>query len=239
MPTMKFWLYAFAIVGTTFMLFSSCEKDDDDNNGLTKTVTDIDGNVYKTVKIGDQVWFTENLKTTQYNDGTPIPNVTGNSDWSILTSGAYAWYNNDEATYKDAYGALYNWYAVATGTLCPMGWRVPTDADWTSLTDYAGGLTVAGGKLKSTRTIPDDHPRWESPNTGATDEYNFSALPDGRRSSSSGSFLNAGSHSYWWSSTEDSFYNSWYRLLYYDRESVGRYYVGKRDGFSVRCVMDN
>lgn len=162
---------------------------------------DADGNVYSTVVIGNQEWFAVNLKTTKYNNGTPIPNVTSNSDWGNLTTGAYAWYENNEATYKNAYGALYNWYAVNTGNLCPTGWRVPTDAEWTTLANYVGGESVAGGKLKSTRTAPDAHPRWESPNTGATDEYGFSALPGGYRSGSGG-FSSIGGNGNWWSSTE-------------------------------------
>ncbi|HDP55581.1 MAG TPA: hypothetical protein ENN24_07895 [Bacteroidetes bacterium] len=203
-----------------------------------ESAVDIDGNFYSTVIIGNQEWFAENLKTTKYNNGTPIPNVTSNSDWSSLTSGAYAWYENNEATYKNAYGALYNWYAVSTGILCPTGWRVPTDADWTTLTDYAGGESVAGGKLKSTRTAPDAHPRWDSPNTGATDEYGFSALPGGYRYDS-GDFFYVGKYGYWWSSTESDATHAWIRGMGYEVELVGRGDPDKKIGFSVRCVRDN
>ena len=111
----------------------------------TPNVVDIDGNVYHTVTIGTQVWMVENLKTTKYNDGTAIPLVTDNTAWGALTTPGYCWYNNDSATYKNTYGALYNWYAVNTGKLAPTGWHVPTDSEWTVLTTYLGGQSVAGG----------------------------------------------------------------------------------------------
>lgn len=203
-----------------------------------KEVSDADGNVYSTVVIGNQEWFAENLRTTNYNDGTPIPNVTSNIDWSNLTSGAYAWYNNDEAKIKNNYGALYNWYAVETGYLCPTGWHVPTGAEWITLADYAGGSQVAGGKLKSTRTAPDDPPRWDFPNIGATDEYGFSALPEGLRSGHDGSFHFFGSDGIWWSSTESST-EPYFRYVYNDVSFLGSSRGhSKGFGFSVRCVKD-
>jgi len=231
----KLWFYSFALVGAIVIHFSSCKKDDGD----TRIVKDIDGNVYKTVKIGNQEWFAENLKTTKYNNGTPIPNVTSNSEWSKLTSGAYTWYDNDEATYKDAYGALYNWYAVNACNLCPTGWHVPTDAEWTALTDYVGGASVAGGKLKSTRTAPDARPRWIGPNTNATDEYGFSALPGGLRAHNDGTFLNVGVCGYWWSSTEYIATNAWCRIMFYSNGDVAYFSDNKRYGYSVRCIRDN
>ena len=116
-----------------------------------------------------------NLKTTKYNDGTSIPNVTNDTSWSNLTTGAYCWYNND-VSYKNPYGALYNWYAVNTGKLAPKGWHVPSDAEWTTLITYLGGESIAGGKLKEAGTT-----HWLSPNTEATNSTGFSALPGGRR----------------------------------------------------------
>lgn len=228
------------------MLFTSCEKNENDKPD-SGAVKDIDGNEYKTVKIGNQVWFAENLKTTKYNNGTPIPNITDNTEWAELSTGAYAWYNNDEATYKNAYGALYNWFAVETGNLCPTGWRVPTDAEWSTLINYIdpnadGGNNwpnTAGGKMKSTRTTPDAHPRWESPNTGATDEYGFSALPGGFRYYYDGTFDNVGYNGYWWSSTEYHATHAWYRDVNYDDGNVGRDNDDKRNGISVRCLRDN
>lgn len=211
-----------------------------------QTVKDIEGSVYKTVKIGTQEWMAENLKTTKYNDGTAIPTEYSDEPWSGLTTGGYSFYPysqtkglNSDAEVIEAYGALYNWYAVATGKLCPTGWRVPTDEDWTALTDYAG--EAAGSKLKSTRTSPDAHPRMESPNTGATDEYGFSALPGGYRLSN-GNYTNVGYSGHWWSSSSDdtklltTF--AWYRSMIFDSSSVNRYSNNKLFGFSVRCMKD-
>jgi len=201
------------------------------------TVTDIDGNIYNTVLIGDQCWMKENLKTTQYRNGTTIENPTGNSDWQNNTTGAYAWYHND-INWKDSYSALYNWHAVNNANgLCPTGWHVPTDAEFTAMTNHLGGTSVAGGKMKSTRTMPDPHPRWESPNTGATNESNWSGLPGGYRHTS-GSFNYIGYFGYWWSATEISTTDAWFRKLYYNFGSVNRYGYYKTDGFSVRCLRD-
>ena len=229
------------------LVFNSCDDDTDPdiNEEEEGSVTDIDGNVYRTVIIGDQEWFAENLRTTRYNDGTPIPTGYSNADWSALNEGAYAVYPyydieglDTEADVLDAYGALYNWYAVETGKLCPKGWHVPTYAEWAALTDYLGGETVAGGKLKSSRTAPAAHPRWDSPNTDATDEYDFSALPGGRRDNSSGTFDYVGYYGYWWSSTEYDTALAWYWLLYYHDGDVPRYGRSNRHGFSVRCIRD-
>jgi len=195
------------------------------------TVTDIDGNVYKTVKIGDQWWMAENLRTTKYNDGISIPNVTNVTSWAALTTGAYCWYDND-ISYKNPYGALYNWYAVNTRKLAPIGWHVASDAEWTTLTDYLGGESVAGGKLKESGYI-----HWLSPNIGATNESGFSALPAGRRSNQ-GSFVDIGSSGKWWSSTESSTSSAVTRNMYNNYGDVLRsdYLYFKGSGFSVRCI---
>jgi uncharacterized protein (TIGR02145 family) len=143
-----------------------------DNNN---TVKDIDGNIYHTVTIGTQVWMVEDLRTTHYNDGTPIPHITDTKEWENLKSGAYCWncwLNNAESD-KTVYGALYNWYAT-TDKLCPVGWHVSTDEDWEILIDYCGGWEIAGGKLKEAGTA-----HWESPNIGATNEFGFTAIPFG------------------------------------------------------------
>lgn len=195
-------------------------------------VRDYDGNVYGVVTIGTQIWMAENLKTTKYNDGTAIPLVTDNTEWLNLTAGAYCWYNNNEATYKDTYGALYIWYTVNTGNLCPTGWHVPTDTEWTTLTDYLGGTSIAGGKLKETGTT-----HWTTPNTGATNETGFTALPGGNRSGS-GTFSNVGIYGYWWSTTEYNASSARTRSLLYSKSSVGGDAYSKKIGFSVRCLRD-
>ncbi|NQU86204.1 MAG: fibrobacter succinogenes major paralogous domain-containing protein [Mariniphaga sp.] len=214
----------------------------------TSGVTDIDGNTYNTVQIGTQCWMNENLKTTTYNNGTPIPNVTSNSAWSNLTTGAYVWYNND-ITWKDLYGGLYNWYAtVDPNGLCPSGWHVPTNDEWTALTDYIGGTgSPHGNELKSCRQVNSplgggcnttEHPRWSENNTHyGTDDYGFSGLPGGFRLND-GAFYNIGYYGDWWSSTESSSYNAWGRNLLYNYGSVGVNYYNKPSGFSVRCLRD-
>jgi uncharacterized protein (TIGR02145 family) len=204
--------------------------------GLTglkaQTVKDIDGNTYKTVKIGEQIWMAENLYTTKYNDSTDIPLVTDKTSWNNLSTPGYCWYKNDAPTYKNTYGALYNWYTVNTNKLCPTGWHVPTDAEWISLTDYLGGENVAGGKLKESGTK-----HWLSPNTGATNEIGFTALPGGRRHD--GTFNLIGYYGYWWSSTEYSIQTiAFYRSVSRNKEGVYYGNWNKKAGFCVRCMKD-
>jgi uncharacterized protein (TIGR02145 family) len=162
----------------------------------SQTVTDIDGNTYNTVQIGTQVWMSENLKTSRYRNGGSIPYVVGNSDWQALTTGAWSNYNHDAAN-DPIYGKLYNWYTTLGDTLCPAGWGVPTDDEWTTLTTYLGGESVAGGKMKSVGTT-----YWNDPNTGATNESGFSVLPGGYRNSD-GSFGNFRNYAFFWSATEN------------------------------------
>lgn len=195
------------------------------------TVSDIDGNTYKTIQIGTQTWMAENLKTTHYNDGNEIPLVIGNLDWNIY-SPAYCWFANDEANYGNTYGALYNWYAVNTGKLCLTGWHVPTDAEWVQLIDYLGGSTVAGGKLKERGTI-----HWYSPNTGATNETGFTALPGGCRDISGGFFWFGNSGS-WWSDSNYDMWHSWEWGVGNNSSSAGKGERINQYGHSVRCIKD-
>lgn len=201
------------------------------------TITDADGNVYNTVIIGTQVWTAENLKTTKYNDGSNIPLVTDNTSWGNLTTPGYCWYNNDAANHKNVYGALYNWYAVNTGKLCPAGWHVPSDTEWTTLTDYLGGESIAGGKLKSTGTIEDGTGLWHRPNPGATNETGFTAVPGGYRYVD-GTFCNIGSDGQWWSSTATFSTDALCRFMLCNNNSVSSFYYNKKKGNSVRCVRD-
>jgi len=193
------------------------------------TVSDVDGNSYSTVTIGTQEWMAENLMTTKYNDGTAIPNVTNTTTWTWLTTGAYIWYNNYAAT---SHGALYNWFTIITGKLCPIGWHVSSNAEWTTLTTYLGGESVAGGKLKETGTS-----NWSSPNTSATNETGFTALPGGFRDNY-GSFYNVGNYGYWWSSTEYNKDIAWKWSMSYNSSNVIRSSNYKHYGFSVRCLRD-
>jgi uncharacterized protein (TIGR02145 family) len=173
----------------------------------------------------------ENLKTTYYNDTTPIPLVTDDSAWVAMTTPGYCWYNYEEV-YNNTYGGLYNWYAVNTGKLAPDGWHVPTDSEWSILTTYLGGLSVAGGKLKEAGTM-----HWVSPNTGATNETGFSALPGSSRDDASLVPL-VGKYGYWWSSTAYNTGRSWARFLHYNNASVLRTSYLNVYGFSVRCIRN-
>jgi uncharacterized protein (TIGR02145 family) len=195
------------------------------------TVTDIDGNIYPTVLIGNQFWMAENLKTTRFEDGSIIPNVTDNNVWEQLTTPA--WCNNNNSLANDIiYGKLYNWFTVSDPrNVCPAGWHVPTDAEWITLTDFLGGTSVAGGKMKTTTG-------WQSPNTDATNESNFSGLPGGYRNGSSGPFGDVGDGGNWWSSSEGGTDDAWGRSLGYLGGNASRYSNGKRNGFSVRCLRD-
>jgi len=202
--------------------------------GNCGTITDLDGNSYNTISIGAQCWMQKNLSVTRYNDGAAIPLVTDNTAWSNLTTPGYCWYNNDAATYKAAYGAMYNWYTVNTGKLCPTGWHVPSDAEWTTLTDYLGGTSVAGGHLKEAGTT-----HWLSPNTGADNSSGVTALPVGNRSYDDGSFYGLGGSAFFWGSTEIDAGNASYRYLGYGTAYVSQYGDGHEDfGFSVRCLKD-
>ncbi|MBN1185060.1 MAG: fibrobacter succinogenes major paralogous domain-containing protein [Bacteroidales bacterium] len=193
---------------------------------------DADGNEYRVIKIGSQYWFNENLKTTKYNNGKPISKVTGGGTWGNTTTPAYCWYDNDSATYAGTYGALYNWYMINTDSLCPSGWHVPTNDEWAVLINFLGGESVAGGKLKETGL---DH--WWSPNTGATDEWNFTALPAGYRAMN-GVFMPPGQYGYWWTATQYNSTDAWYRATAYNNSTVINIHPSKKNGFSVRCIKD-
>lgn len=205
--------------------------------GQINNITDADGNIYKTVTIGTQTWLVENLKTTHYNDGSPIPYVPKFTDWFYLTSGAYCYYlgyQSDSSKYKAEYGALYNWHAVNTGKLCPIGWHIPTEDEWMTLINFLGGSEAAGGKLKETGNA-----HWISPNTGAVDEYNFRALPGGARLLIEPWWYEPGYSAYFWSSTSNepltaAGFSLWYMAAY-----IGYWNsMPNRNGISVRCIMD-
>ncbi len=197
-------------------------------------VADSDSNIYNTVAIGSQIWMAENLKTTKYQEGSEIPNVTDNTTWSNLTSGAFCWYDNDSATYKITNGALYNYYAVTDSrNLCPAGWHIPDNGEWNILETYLGGSGMAGGKMKEAGAF-----HWASPNTGADNTSGFSGLPGGYRSVN-GIFLDSGYYGFWWSSTEYSASGAWVLYLGYDKLYTYKGYdVSKTIGFSVRCIRN-
>ena len=206
--------------------------------GLTALV-DIDGNNYSLVKIGNQIWMKENLKVSRYRNGDLIPVVTDNSSWSALGTGGRSWYSNDSTTYENPYGNLYNWYAVNDSRkLCPLGWHVPIDAEWTTLTDFLGGMSVAGGKMKSTGTT-----YWTSESAGIDNSSGFSALPGGYRNNV-GSFIYINTDAFFWSATPDTYGRAWFRNLshnfgsVYNYDYLGNYGLNQSFGASVRCLRD-
>lgn len=212
-------------------------------------IKDIDGNEYKTVSIGNMIWMAENLKTTKYNEGTPIKHINDRFVWKEIKSGGYMWYEYKEKNYKDLYGALYNWYAVNTGKLCPEGWHVPSDDEWNSLEIILGmsryeannisyRSTSKGGQLKSAGTVQAQDGLWHTPNEGATNETGFSANPGGFTYYNDGFSYGMGSYGFWWSSTEYSETDAWYRLLYFYSAFMSRNSYNKGYGFSVRCIKD-
>ncbi|MFN5319636.1 MAG: fibrobacter succinogenes major paralogous domain-containing protein, partial [Bacteroidia bacterium] len=196
-------------------------------------VSDIENNVYSTVIIGDQLWMAENLRTATYANGDPIPNVTGNLQWSNLSTGA--WCNYDNNVLNDSlYGKLYNWYTVVDArNLCPTGWHVPSSVEWEVLVDLLGGELSAGGKMKSIVG-------WESPNQGATNESGFSGLPGGYRYYfQTGYFTDIGFYGYWWSTTtQPSTSSAWIRTLNYSDDNASLASYAKKNGLSVRCIRD-
>lgn len=222
----------------TILIFPGCKKKPLDekiyNPNLTYgTVSDIERNSYKTIAIGSQVWFAENLKTTKFNDGTAINNVTENSQWLALGTPAYCWYDNSILN-KELTGAKYNWWVASSGKVCPIGWHVPSDAEFTVLTDYLGGLSVAGGKLKEAGTT-----HWLSPNTDASNSSGFTSLPGGQRTEVDGSFTGKGNYDIWWSSTEYNIYKAWYRSNSSNNSEVFQSSGSlKTRGFSIRCLKD-
>ncbi len=218
---------------SSFVSISNSQKRNKD------TVKDIDGNIYKTVKIGEQIWMAENLKVTKYNDGTELPLVTDNKVWASnynngATNPMMCYYDNDISNTSN-YGALYNWYAVSNSTnggknICPTGWHVPSDVEWTALTDYIGGSKDTAKKLKSTNG-------WKDGGNG-TDDYGFSGVPGGFRSRLGG-FHSIHSDGSWWSSTTSNTSNSVLnRELNYYHDPVYSISSWKEKGYSVRCIQD-
>jgi len=226
----------------TLIFCLSCNDDPTPTIG-EETITDIDGNTYKIVKIGDQWWMAENLKVTHFRNGDAIPKVTDNTEWQNLSTGAYCNYDNNSGNVS-TYGSLYNWYAVNDNrNLAPTGWHIPSDEEWKQLemflgmsqadaddTDWRG--TDEGGKLKETGTS-----HWDNPNTGATNESGFTALPGGYRELN-GAFLYIGLAADYWSATQHLSGSAWSRLLHYNFSDVRRDGLDKHLGFSVCCVKD-
>lgn len=189
--------------------------------------TDIEGNTYISVILATQEWMVQNLKTTKFNDGSLISNVKNNTTWNGLNTAAYCWYNNDSMANKTPYGAMYNWYAVTSGKLCPTGWHIASVAEWVTLLDYLGGRNTAGGLLKETDTL-----HWKTPNSGATNLSGFTAVPSGLRVFGTFYYLRNEANM-WTSATSPTG-----RVLSNGSVDVSIVYVNKPDGLSVRCLKN-
>ena len=230
-PNTTYYVRAYAINGQGIAYGNQISFTTTPKTVNTGKVMDIEGNTYKTVTIGTQAWMAENLKTTKYRDGSQIPNVIDNVAWYSLTNGAYCWCKN-LASNKDTYGALYNYFTVISGKLCPVGWHVPSDEDFNILISFLGGESVAGGKLKETGTL-----HWLSPNSYATNSSGFTALPGGARTVNE--FLYFGNSAGFWSSTEVYSETAWTCWLTNSSNGFSKYNNSdKHDGYSIRCVGD-
>ena len=203
-------------------------------------VADFEGNLYSTVNIGAQVWMAENLRATKFNDGNEIPIITGYTDWINLTGAAYCWYNND-ISFKPTLGALYSWFTIAEGMLCPTGWHVPTDEEFNTLELFLGMNpdsvnilgwrgTDQGSQLKSTTG-------WDDEGNG-TNTSGFSCLPGGYRYAAQGAFYSLGELTYLWSATEAGSDLGWYRRFDASHTDIFKAATSKRGGKYVRCVKD-
>jgi uncharacterized protein (TIGR02145 family) len=218
----------FIILLTGILFIVSCSKTEKPFV-CGDTITDIDGNVYNTVKIGSQCWTVENLKTSKYNDGMAIPNITDNDQWKADTIGAYCLFDNADSN-NAIYGKLYNWNSVKTGKLAPSGWHVPSDAEWTTLYNQLGGDSIAGGAMKDTI-------RWQSVNVGATNSSGFTGLPAGYRYFT-GLYIWMGRDTYFWSTTEQDATYAWACHLTKFDDNGDRRIQTKGDGLSIRCIKD-
>ncbi|MBN2016754.1 MAG: hypothetical protein JW794_01255 [Candidatus Cloacimonetes bacterium] len=201
---------------------------------LITSITDIDGNQYNIIKVGSQYWLKENLIVTHYRNGDSIPIVTVDEDWIVQSDGAWCSYNNS-SMFDKVYGHLYNWFTVKDDRgLAPEGWHVATLNEWQVLIEFLGGDGVAGGKLKE---VGNTH--WNIPNTGATNESGFTALPGGYRSTYyDGEFFHLGYNAHFWMLQESSDMYAEYIHLHYDFPNVFISNEDKRDGFSVRCIKN-
>jgi uncharacterized protein (TIGR02145 family) len=228
----SFRSYSYLLIGLFVLTLFACSKKSEDEVQpiVNPTMTDIDGNVYHSVKIGTQYWTVENLKTTRYRNGDTISFVPDSLQWSTLITEAYCNVLND-ANNASVYGRFYNWYAVTDSrNLAPAGWHIPSDAEWTTLMNYLG--TNAGGMLKETGTT-----HWNTPNTGATNSTGFTGRAAGDRSYT-GLFHYIGEYACWWCTTQYSTNDAWEYVLRYNSSGYTRMSYSKGLGLNVRCVKD-
>ncbi len=228
----RIWIYSVNTMAVSLLSLSISLKSIAQES--TETVQDIDGNIYKIITIGEQVWMKEDLKTTKFSNGDSISTTTpATLDITNEPTPKYQWAYDGNKSNVEIYGRLYTWYAATDDrNICPTGWHVPTVADWSTLTTYLVSEYVAGGKLKEKGII-----HWKSPNTGATNESGFTALPGGYRYGN-GTFYDIGVTGNWWSSTEVSTNNAWCYTMYNNLRNVNKHYGKKTNDLSIRCVRD-
>lgn len=218
-------LCVFFVTALILIFVGGCRKND-----KSEKVIDTDGNIYSTVEIGSQVWMAKNLKTTKYNDGSDIPYVTDQAEWGSLKTPAYCWYANYDIQNKATYGALYNFYTVNTGKLCPTGWHVPTSYEWQTVTVYLGDVMIAGKALKEAGTA-----HWREPNS-ATNSSGFTALPGGTRLKND--FYDLTWRGYWWSKTVYDSVSANNSTMFYQEDWSSPGFLNMGAGASVRCIKD-
>ncbi len=224
--------------GTTYYVRAYATNEAGTGYGMAMSFTtllaDIDGNIYPTITIGNQIWMKENLKTKKYCNGDLIGTTASpNTDISSEQTPKYQWAYGGNENNAAIYGRLYTWYAATDSrNICPTGWHVPSDAEWTNLTNTLGGATIAGGKLKESGTS-----HWSSPNTNGSNESGFTALPGGDRYFN-GTYFNLTNYGNWWSSTQSSTNMAWYRVMNFNNAELTRNSYSAQDGFSIRCIKD-
>ena len=243
---MRKTMFILTVLFLSICMLFNCNKKNPTGTEDTSTVTDIDGNTYQTIKMGDQWWMAENLKVRHYRNGDVIPNVTDDATWAGLNTGAYCAYDNNENN-ASTYGYLYNWHAVIDiRNIAIAGWHVPSDDEWKELEMHLGMSqleasyhgyrgTNEGSKLAGNASLWNDG---NLENNAAFGESGFNALPAGFRDSYSGLFYCLGRYAYFWLSTESSISDAWCRLLNYNSPEGARDYSDKQSGFSIRLVRD-
>ncbi|MCT4602933.1 MAG: fibrobacter succinogenes major paralogous domain-containing protein [Marinifilum sp.] len=249
------------LLGMCLMIIA-CSKDDGNNENVKSeewtfttenpnkgTVTDIDDNTYKAVKIGEQWWMAENLKVTHYADGTEIPLVEDNREWANQTTSAYCWYNNKKWAEGKNYGALYNWYTVETGKLCPDGWHVPSDENWTKLENYmiangynhdgsTSGNKIAKALASKTGWDKSDNEGAIGNNSNSNNRSSFNGFPAGYRHQAEGFYQSVGDRAYWWSYTQSDIASDKQFSINSLDISLFRFNFDKGHGLSIRCIKD-
>ncbi len=231
-PNTTYYVRAYAINSTDTAFGTEINFNTLPTGGSSGVVTDIDGNDYDTVIIGTQIWLKQNLKATKFNNGNPISLITDATQWSSVDTAAYSNFNNSTANPSN-YGRMYNYYVVSDSRkVCPLGWHIPSQTEWNTLITYLGSSSLAGGKLKEAGTT-----NWLTPNTGASNSSNFTAIPNGKRGSD-GLFTVSGENVFFWTSTLSTTTRGFYKSIDYNSEAIVEGNHSFRNGLAIRCIKD-